>query len=242
VWAPSKDIDPENLPIRIDEKLYDEIVVDPMTNDIYPGKPWFIYFYSRKCHFCQEFKAEFEDLANRINDMARFGMIDSPNNEFIKETFNLKAYPTIVLIYDGMVYEYEGMRTFESLRAFIKQDHIYIEKQYEIPPHIGQIGLWMKYLERDLPKYEPHMDKIYKPLGLNEKFSLMEKFMFLAAAVAVLIVLSLFVMMCCCCCRKKKPAQPARERLSATRVDAHLRGWQAPLWSLPMCAAACTVS
>ena len=46
MWAPSTTIDEDKLPIRISEKLYDEIVVDPMTNDIYPGLPWFIYFYS----------------------------------------------------------------------------------------------------------------------------------------------------------------------------------------------------
>lgn len=137
IWEPSKTIPEDKLPLRIDEKIYDEVVVDPMTNDIYPGLPWFIYFYSRKCNYCQEFKPEFEDFASRLTDIARFGMVDAPANEFLKETYRLTAYPTMALIYDGMVYEYEGTRTFESIRAFIKQDHIYINKQYEIPPHMG---------------------------------------------------------------------------------------------------------
>ena len=119
-WAPSTAIDEDKLPIRIDEKLYDEIVVDPMTNDIYPGLPWFIFFYSRKCPWCQDFKVEFEDFASRMTDVARFGMIDAHECEFLKESYRLKAYPTLALLYDGMVYEYEGSRSFESIRAFIK--------------------------------------------------------------------------------------------------------------------------
>ena len=153
-WEPSSTIEAAKLPIRITEKSYDEIVVDPMTNDIYPGLPWFIFFYSKACGFCQEFKKEFEDLTDRAHDMARYGMIDGHASEYLKYTYNIKAYPTILMLHDGMVYEYEGMRTFESLRAFIRQDHIYIDKQYEIPPHLGQVGLYMKYLEKDLPKLE----------------------------------------------------------------------------------------
>jgi len=47
-----------------------------MTNDIYPGEPWFLFFYVKRCSWCQEFKPEFEDLANKLHGFAKFGMID----------------------------------------------------------------------------------------------------------------------------------------------------------------------
>ena len=120
LWTPNPDIEPEKLPVLIDEKNYDELVVDPMTNDIYPGDPWFLLFYVKGCSWCQEFKPEFEELATKLHGNARFGMIDCHQSEYIKESYKINAYPTLLLVYDGMVYEYEGSRTFDSMRAFIK--------------------------------------------------------------------------------------------------------------------------
>ena len=211
LWAPSTTIDEDKLPIRISEKLYDEIVVDPMTNDIYPGLPWFVYFYSRNCHFCQEFKPEFEDFASRLTDIARFGMIDAHECEYIKESWRLKYYPTLALMYNGMVYEYEGYRTFESIRAFIKQDHIYINKQYEIPPHIGQLGLWMRYAERDIPRYEKKLDELFfSKLDLHEKLTTTEKAAVLGGIALVLFLVPL-LMICCCCCKTKKKVSTSKQ-------------------------------
>lgn len=216
MWAPSTTIDEDKLPIRISEKLYDEIVVDPMTNDIYPGLPWFIYFYSKKCRYCQEFKPEFEDFASRMTDIARFGMIDAHECEFIKESWRLKAYPTLALMYDGMVYEYEGSRSFESIRAFIKQDHIYINKQYEIPPHIGLLGLWMRYAERDIPRYEKKFDSlIFEKLELHETLTTMQKAGVLAGAILVALLVPLCALCCCCCKSKKKTTKVVEKKPSS---------------------------
>ena len=106
-----------------------------------------------------------------------------------------------------MVYEYEGMRTFESLKAFIKQDHIYIQKQYEIPPHIGLFGLYMRYLERDLPRYEAIADEhVFSKLGLDKELSGDEKFIYVVGAALLLLVtlLTTLCCLCCCCCKKSK--------------------------------------
>ena len=108
--------------------MYDKLVVDPMTNDIYEGKPWFLFFYVKKCRWCSEFKPYYEDYASRMKDIANFGMINGHECELIKETFNINAYPTLLLLKDGIAYQYEGTRLFESIRAFILRDHIYTKK------------------------------------------------------------------------------------------------------------------
>ncbi|CDW74375.1 protein disulfide isomerase family member 4 [Stylonychia lemnae] len=203
-WKPSETILNYWLPLLIEDKNYDDLVVDPMTNDIYPGQPWLLFFYIKRCSWCQEFKSEFEDLANRLHDVANFGMIDCHKSEYLKESYRISAYPTLILIYDGMAYEYEGSRTFESIRAFIKQDHIYIKNQFEIPPHMGEIGLRLRYLERDMPKIEAFLDlHIFEKLGQHENLTREAKLGIVVGAV-LLVVLTLLITLCCCCCGKKK--------------------------------------
>ena len=222
IWAPNPEIPPENLPIQLNEAVYDDIVVDPMTNDIYPGKPWFILFYSRQCHWCQEFKKDFETLSNDLQIIARWGMVDAQACESLSLTYNIDGYPTMVLLYNGMVYQYDGYRTYDSIKAFINRDHIYIKKQFEIPPRIGALGMQLKYLERSLPKYEKKLDElIFTRLGYQE-MERNQKFMIVIGAAVNLVIFGMIALCCCCCCRKKKvqkttekkpPSKSSREKI-----------------------------
>ena len=166
LWEVDTTYPEEVRPIRLNDTTWDELVVDPITNDIYPGKPWLVMFYDKDCKYCQEMKTEFESFANRSHEIANWGMVDGHASELLKETFDIQWYPTMILIQNGMAYEYEGTRIYESVRAFIIRDHVYIKKQYEIPPRIYAIGLQLKYLERKLPLWEQQLDTlVFKDYG-----------------------------------------------------------------------------
>ena len=76
---------------------------------------------------------------------------------------------------------------------------------------MGQIGLWMRYLERDMPKYEAKADKLlFEPLGMHETLTRDQKTMaVLGGAVAAILVPLLFC--CCLCCGGKKKAAANRK-------------------------------
>ena len=53
-WQPDPTLPPDSLPLRIDDHSYDSQVVDPSTGRTFdPVKPWFIFFFYRKCKISQ---------------------------------------------------------------------------------------------------------------------------------------------------------------------------------------------
>jgi len=68
---------------------------------------------------------------------------------------------------------------------------------------MGEIGLRLRYLERDMPKIEAFLDlHIYERLGLHESLTADIKLAIVVGA-ALLVLLTLLVSLCCCCCCKK---------------------------------------
>lgn len=65
-WTtPNLDIPEDARPVYIDSvETWDELVVNPETNDLYPGsKPWLVFFYKGDCQYSQFFKSDFEAIA-----------------------------------------------------------------------------------------------------------------------------------------------------------------------------------
>ncbi len=57
----NKEFDKSILNVTVES--YDKFVVDPNTQDIYPGKPWVIFFYWKQCIYCKFFMPYFEKAA-----------------------------------------------------------------------------------------------------------------------------------------------------------------------------------
>ena len=124
VWAPDPTIEEKLLPVRLTDSNWEEIVVDPLTNKLRDGSSWFIFVYYKKCPLCKKFKPTFEQIARNLTEETgvRFGMIDVVEAERLKETLMIKVSPWIAFIKDGMLYEYDNLRTRDSFRNFIYSD------------------------------------------------------------------------------------------------------------------------
>jgi hypothetical protein len=64
IWAPDPSISADLLPLRVNEDNYEELVVDPSAGGLTRGdKPFFLFFYYKKCQISQKFKPTYEQLA-----------------------------------------------------------------------------------------------------------------------------------------------------------------------------------
>jgi hypothetical protein len=87
------------LPVRITDFSYDEEVVNYSTGETYDRiKPWFIFFYYKKCPISTKFKPQYEYIAKELKDFANFGMVDVIENEMLKETYGIKSTPYFVML------------------------------------------------------------------------------------------------------------------------------------------------
>jgi Thioredoxin len=150
IWKPDPKIDSALLPVRLTDANWNEVVMDPETNQIRDGKQWFIFYYYRKCTICQKFKDQFEliskDLTQEIG--VRFGMVDVMESELLKESFKVKVSPWIVFLKDGTAFDYDNLRNKESIKNFIQSDlsghgaaASNKKLQFPIPPLLTWFGL-----------------------------------------------------------------------------------------------------
>ena len=125
----------------------------------YPGKPWMLYFYDKRCGGCIHFKPLFEEAAVTGQDIARWGTADGFWEELLKNTYKITSYPYILLLKNKTAYVYEGDRSVRSLRSFVTSNHEFPEVvSFPIPPKVTPLGLQLIYLERKLPKINAFLD------------------------------------------------------------------------------------
>ena len=62
IFALNPNIPPEYQPTIIDDTNYDSLVVDSTTTEVYPGLPWFIFFYLKRCPYSREFKPVYDNM------------------------------------------------------------------------------------------------------------------------------------------------------------------------------------
>jgi thioredoxin-like negative regulator of GroEL len=117
--------------------------VSPQTNRVYPPseKPWVIFFYYEKCGWCKIFKPLFEVISAKNQEVARFGIADGFIDEYLKETFKMHAFPTIIVLREDRYYEYNGDRSEEKIIEFVKKGYLDVKDPPLIPTRVGPIRL-----------------------------------------------------------------------------------------------------
>ena len=143
-------------------------MVDYSTGSTFdPEKPWFIFFYYRKCNISQKFKLQYEELARELSEDAQFGMVDVMEAEMLKETYAVKATPFFVMLKGDTAIEYENSRSKEAILQFIRVDHAQYKKRYRIPEKTTRLSLFYRYLERYVDKRMPIWDRELDDLGFR---------------------------------------------------------------------------
>ena len=85
---------------------------------------WLIKFYAPWCGHCKKMAPVFEEVAehfHRRGDGVRVGRLDAQAHPGLLTPFDVKGYPTLLLLRDGVqVAEFKGARTFEAISAFVE--------------------------------------------------------------------------------------------------------------------------
>ncbi len=84
------------------------------------------YFYTDWCPYCKKARPEWDKFKDVYSDETingyklQFKEIDCDKDENTASKFKIEGYPTIKLIKDGKIIEYDAKPKFETLETFVK--------------------------------------------------------------------------------------------------------------------------
>jgi glutathione S-transferase len=81
-------------------------------------------------------------LAQELLGETRFGRIDCVPNEKMKDKYQIRGFPTLKLFIHGRSHEFRGMRSAESLKAFLSEHKAFASKQEKPEKHILHYFPW----------------------------------------------------------------------------------------------------
>ena len=81
-----------------------------------------VLFYDPGCPHCKNFLPEFSEIATKLKkDNFIFGKIDCIKNPKIEATYEIGAYPTLMLLNGEQKIIFEGKRTFEEIKSWLEE-------------------------------------------------------------------------------------------------------------------------
>lgn len=91
-----------------------------------PNKEAVLYFfYTTWCPHCKTAKPEWQKLKSEYentpvnNTNVIFREVDCDKEEEVAEQYNVEGYPTIKLIKDGQIIEYDAKPNYDTLKQFL---------------------------------------------------------------------------------------------------------------------------
>mmetsp|Transcript_44778 Transcript_44778/g.93390 ORF Transcript_44778/g.93390 Transcript_44778/m.93390 type:complete len:213 (-) Transcript_44778:377-1015(-) len=87
---------------------------------------WLVKFYAPWCGHCKKLAPVYEEVAtfyHRTQSLSvSVAKVDGTQESSLLTTFDVKGYPTIVLLKDGQrVASFDGKRSFDGLTAFVRK-------------------------------------------------------------------------------------------------------------------------
>jgi thiol-disulfide isomerase/thioredoxin len=85
----------------------------------------FFYFYTAWCPYCKKAFVEWNKFKSEWNYKTldgytlKFQEVDCDINEALASKYNVDTYPTIKLVKDGVVIDYDAKPTLDSLTLFL---------------------------------------------------------------------------------------------------------------------------
>jgi len=100
--------------------------------------PWFLNFYLPSCGHCRTLAPDWEQLAQNLKGQVHVGKIDVAEERQLAEAWGVERFPTLKLIAGGLVYEYDGDRSVESMQEFAHGGYKSQPEERELPPYSPQ--------------------------------------------------------------------------------------------------------
>jgi protein disulfide-isomerase-like protein len=106
------------------------------------GEPMFVQFHAPWCGHCKRLMPTWDALALELLGETRFGRIDCVPNEKMKDKYQIRGFPTLKLFMHGRSLEFKGMRSPESLKAFLSEHKAYMSQQEKPEKHVLHYHPW----------------------------------------------------------------------------------------------------
>ena len=86
---------------------------------------WFVKYYAPWCGHCKQLAPTWQALAKTVSEDSALGdeflvaKVDCTTSDDVCSRFGVTGYPTLKLIANGQVYNYEGARTLDALKDYL---------------------------------------------------------------------------------------------------------------------------
>ena len=93
--------------------------------EMFSGGAKLYFFYADWCGYCRKFKPEWEKLKAEPNlgiELEEVDCSDNKNVPALAKEYNVKGFPTLILVNDGNKVTYEGERSANAIISFIKDN------------------------------------------------------------------------------------------------------------------------
>ena len=109
----------ERLTYQLSDTTFTSLVQNSSVNE-----NWFIMLHSPNCQHCTKFKPTFYNSAYEHKDSGvNFGEVNCIDEDNLCSRLRIKYYPSIILVKDKLIYRFQGQRTLNDLKYFIKEGH-----------------------------------------------------------------------------------------------------------------------
>lgn len=94
--------------------------------------PAFVQFHAPWCHYCKQMMPTWIKLAEELKGKTLIGRVDCVENVILRRKFNVQGFPTLLLFRKDEISEYNGPRTADALKLWLKK----MKAIYEPGPRI----------------------------------------------------------------------------------------------------------
>lgn len=102
------------------------------------AKPMFIVFYLRGCGHCRSMESTWGSLALELKDQVQVASLDAQQFRPLTELWRVERFPTMKLVVGNSVYDFEGDREVEDLKAFALQGFSALPGE-PLPPRLSDL-------------------------------------------------------------------------------------------------------
>lgn len=122
---------PKDMSNKLPKGISNNKTLEAFTHDDNSIKPSagecvVVLFYAEWCGHCKTFKPHYDKATQELNgkkdkngDTLRLEMVDCDEHKDLAAKYDVSGYPTVKILKENSVREYNGERTYEGLRKYL---------------------------------------------------------------------------------------------------------------------------